>query len=116
MVGKPLKARSAFICVKVDHSLGNLSSAKIASTGHSSLQFQYGCSAREIVELQIDFREHLRHHNDLPGVHREVFDDVKDCLQAGNVTTLNCVLIQQPRRVEIRQRRVGFTESSSHPG
>src|SRR5207244_1777137 len=38
IVGKPLNARSALSCVKLDHSDGNLSSAKIASTGHSGTQ------------------------------------------------------------------------------
>jgi hypothetical protein len=35
IVGNPLSDFSAFMAVKLDHSAGNLSSAKTASTGHS---------------------------------------------------------------------------------
>src|SRR4030095_16732845 len=38
IVGKPLRDFSAFSWVKCAHSAGTLSSAKIASTGHSGTQ------------------------------------------------------------------------------
>jgi hypothetical protein len=40
-----------------------------------------GCAVVELIEAQVGRGHHLRQHDDLPGVHREVFCYVKDCLE-----------------------------------
>src|ERR1043166_396562 len=55
---------------------------------------------REIVKIQIDVSEHLCQENDLSGVHREVFGDVKDRGQRGGRSSLNGKLLKQPIRIK----------------
>ena len=43
----------------------------------------------KIVEAQIRRGQHLREHDDLAGVHREVFGDVEDGFEEFNVVALD---------------------------
>ena len=62
----------------------------------------------ELVEAKIGRGEHLRHHDDLPGVHREVFGDVKDGFEDLNVVALDSATFEHGRRVDRLESCVNF--------
>lgn len=67
----------------------------------------------EIIEPQVGCGQHLREHDDLAGVHREVFGDVEDGFEDVDVAALNRALLQQRRRIEIAEDSFDVAESQA---
>lgn len=58
-----------------------------------------GRTGFEIIKAQVGGGQHFREHDDLTGVHREVFRDMKDRFQDVDVRALNRATLQQDLRI-----------------
>ena len=66
-------------------------------------------ASRSVIQPQVTF-PHLREKNDLPCVHREVFDHREDGLHDRDVVTLNAAMFEQSHRINRRKHAVRFRE------
>ena len=57
-------------------------------------------AALQIVEAKVRPSQHLGQHNDLTGVHREVFGYVEDGVEESDVVALDLATLQKKRGVK----------------
>jgi hypothetical protein len=79
-------------------------------SGDSSAPRRTRRSSRHVKKPQIAF-PHFREQDDLPCVHREVFDHRVDRLQDRYVVTLDTAMFEQSRRVNACEHAIRFTDS-----
>ena len=75
-------------------------------TGWTRVPGLNGYTIVELVEAKIGRGEHLRHHDDLPGVHREVFSDVEDGFEDLDVVALDLATFEHRRCIDRLECRV----------
>lgn len=63
------------------------------------------CAVFKTVEAQIGGGQHFGQHDDLAGVHREVFGDVKDCFEGVDVRALDRAPFEKRFGAEIFKNR-----------
>ena len=54
-----------------------------------------GTAALEVIEAKVRGGQHLRQHDDLSGVHREVFGDVEDGFEDVDVAALDFAILEK---------------------
>ena len=64
----------------------------------------------KLIKTKIRGGEHLGQHDDLTGVHGEVFGDVEDGFENFDVVALDFAVLQQNGRIEIAKCRLDFAE------
>ena len=70
-----------------------------------------GDAVFKLIETQISSRQQFRQHDDLTGMHREVFGDVEDGFEEVDVVALDFATLQQGRGIEGVEDRFYFSES-----
>lgn len=75
----------------------------------------YGMASRDVIKLQVFTGRNLGQHDDLPGVHGEMFCDVKDRLEHRYLPALDNSFFKQRPWIESLQNLVDFTKSCLEP-
>lgn len=85
-----------------------LGSEHLRRTGRTRVPRLNGHTIIEFVEAKIGRGEHLRHDDDLAGVHRKVFGDVEDSFEDLDVIALDFPTFEHRRRIDRLESRVDF--------
>ena len=78
--------------------------------GRLTFPFRHGRRPIKPIEREVCISEHLGQHQNLSGVHAEVFDHVKNCFENRNVRSLDSPPLKQLIRIVVRQRRVDIMQ------
>ena len=86
---------------------------RIGRTNAPALNWRAGF---EIIEAQVGCGKHFGQHDDLTGVHGEVFGDVEDGVEKVNVVALDLATLREKRGVESAQGGFDFGQGRAEQG